>query len=641
MNAPVVRWNRLMPGFLVATLAVSGAWWSMRARAAPGQDASTSPVRVFLLSPTNGRDVKAGQYLPVRLQAIGPGTIAESELFVDGLSLGAVRDAPESASWTWQAWQPGIHLLYARVATAEGEIGRSPTVMVNVLAGDDTIEVLAERGQTLQQIGALFGIAPAAMANANPQLDPNPSLPLQSTSRVQVPVPRGGPQAEPPAGAIVSGPPLISILWSIEMRAEVDRSYCYASDASGDWERLPGDASIFFEGSDAAYTQLIPATRSVAITVECWGWLDDQLQFLGDGGAAFDISESPGSVVIHGGGFDLTGSLTIPGLPTASDGFDASIPAPYGVRKPLNAEDCTAHGLAADQCDFLMNIPQPASLVLEWEWRLPYCVGAPCEQVREIDGYRLYLVDPATGASSFVGEVASHSERVGVYPFASESQCYGVRAFVSAPAFAESEMAMHCPGPPNTETRVIEPEHWLTTGELNEAWYDAFEVPTGAVIVSASNYGNEVRSSAGVKFSPQPLPRGGILHRAVLRFSVLSLQEDAGGKATMLDSFCVATLGRATQDWSGLSGGDNHYVAGLNLLASPEYDAPMVSLPEFVGRSVEVDVTPLVSAWLQDPSRNHGLILAPRRASAAGSEGGAFCNSVEGDFRLEIEYVMP
>jgi hypothetical protein len=268
-------------------------------------------------------------------------------------------------------------------------------------------------------------------------------------------------------------------------------------------------------------------------------------------------------------------------------------------------------------------------------------MGAACDQVREIDGYRLYIADPATGAASFVSEIASRRERVGVYPLASGSQCYGVRAFVNTPAFAESEMAMHCPGPPNTETRVIEPEHWLTTGHSNEAWYDAFEVPSGAVIVSASNYGNEVRSSAGVKFSPPPLPPGGILHRAVLRFSVFFLQEGTSDPASTLDSFCVATLGRSAQDWSGLSGGDNHYVPGLNLLASPEYDAPMVSLPEFVGRSVEVDVTPLVGAWLQDPSRNHGLILAPRRASAAGSEGGAFCNSVEGDFRLEIEYVMP
>jgi hypothetical protein len=212
---------------------------------------------------------------------------------------------------------------------------------------------------------------------------------------------------------------------------------------------------------------------------------------------------------------------------------------------------------------------------------------------------------------------------------------------LKTPAFTESEMAMHCPGPGNTETRVIEPEHWLTTGQLDEAWYDAFEVPSGAVIVSASNYGNEVRSSAGVKFNPQPLPPGAVLHRAVLRFSVLFLQEDTGGSASDLDSFCVATLGRATQNWGGLSGGENHYVTGVNLLASPEYDAPMDSLPEFVGQTVEVDVTPLVSAWLQDASRNHGLILAPRRASTDGSDGGSFCNSVEGDFRLEIEYVMP
>jgi hypothetical protein len=641
VNAPVVRWNRLVPGFLIAVLAVTGAWWSMRARAAPGNAPSSSPVRVFLLSPTNGKELQAGEYLPVRLQAIAPGAIAESELFVDGLSLGAVRESPENASWTWQAWQPGIHALYARAATAEGDIGRSPTVIVNVLAGNDTIEVLAEGGQTLQQIGSFLGIAPVAMAHANPQLDPNPSLPLQAGVRVQVPVPRGGPQTEPSAQAVVSGPPLLSILWNIELRAAVDRSYCYASDGSGAWGRLPRDASIFFEGAEGAYTQLIPSAPTGQIDVECWGWLEDDLQLLGDGHAVFDIAESPGSVVIRGGGFDLTGALSIPSLPPAIAGLAARIPAPYGVRKPLNAADCEAHGLPADQCDFLLNTAHPAYLVLEWEWRAPFCLGTACAQVRQIDGYRLYVLDPATGDSSLASEIAPRGERVGVYPLASESRCYGVRAFVSTPAFAESELAVHCPGPPNSETRVMEPEHWLTTGQLNEAWYDAFEVPSGAVIVSASNYGNEVRSSAGVKFDPQPLPAGGVLHRAALRFIVLFLQADTGGPASALDSFCVSTLGRATQDWSGLSGGENHYVTGLNLLASPEYDAPMVSLPEFVGRTVEVDVTPLVSAWLQDPSRNHGLILAPRPASTAGTEGGAFCNSVEGDFRLEIEYLMP
>jgi hypothetical protein len=458
---------------------------------------------------------------------------------------------------------------------------------------------------------------------------------------VQVPVPRGGPQAETPAGAVVSGPPRLSILWNIETLAAVDRSYCYATDGSGAWERLPRDASIFFEGAQGVYAQLLPATRNTQIHVECWGWLGDELEFLGEGQVAFDITESPGSVVIRADGFDLTGELTIPSLPPAVSGLDARIPAPYGVRKPLNAGDCAAHGLPADQCDFLLNTAHPAYLVLEWEWRAPFCVGAACNKVGALDGYRLYVVDPATGGASFAGEIGSRSERVGVYPLAPGSRCYGVRAFVNAPAFAESEMTMHCPGPPKSETRVIEPEYWLTTGQLNEAWYDAFEVPLGAVVVSASNYVNEVRSSAGVKFSPQPLPPGGVLHRAVLRFSVLFLQEDAGGSASTVDSFCVATLGRATQNWSGLSGGDNHYVTGVNLLASPEYDAPMDSLPELVGRAVEVDVTPLVSAWLQDPSANHGLILAPRRFSTAGSEGGAFCNSVEGDFRLEIEYLMP
>ena len=113
---------------------------------------------------------------------------------------------------------------------------------------------------------------------------------------------------------------MFSVLWNIEMRADVNRSYCYTSDGSGAWERLPRDTSIFFEGADGAYTQLIRVTRNVQINVACWGWVGDELEFLGDGHAAFDIAEPPASVVIRGGGFDLTGTLTIPSLPPAVAG---------------------------------------------------------------------------------------------------------------------------------------------------------------------------------------------------------------------------------------------------------------------------------------------------------------------------------
>ncbi len=96
---------------------------------------------------------------------------------MDGQSLGVVDDSPESASWTWQAWPMGIHTFSARATTADGKIGQSQTVIVNVLQGNSPMQVPAGEGQTLEQIGADFGVPPDQMAGANPKVDPSQPLP--------------------------------------------------------------------------------------------------------------------------------------------------------------------------------------------------------------------------------------------------------------------------------------------------------------------------------------------------------------------------------------------------------------------------------------------------------------------------------
>jgi len=147
---------------LVLVALVGGAWWFFMGQytMSPGGPAPTSAVQVFLLSPSSGDDVAAGDIVQVDLKAVAPGALSWSELFVDGASLGAVAESPESVSWTWQAWPAGVHVLAGRTQAEDGQIGESQSVIVNVVATGDVIQVSAGPSETLEQVGAKFGVPP-------------------------------------------------------------------------------------------------------------------------------------------------------------------------------------------------------------------------------------------------------------------------------------------------------------------------------------------------------------------------------------------------------------------------------------------------------------------------------------------------
>jgi hypothetical protein len=126
---------------------------------------------------------------------------------------------------------------------------------------------------------------------------------------------------------------------------------------------------------------------------------------------------------------------------------------------------------------------------------------------------------------------------------------------------------------------------------------------------------------------------------------ILGQTADASGVASPLWPSCVASIGKGIKDWTVLDGGANHYYQGSypggNVLASSTYQTTLASLPTYPPNLVEVDVTSAVKEWVQDASKNHGLVLVARPSPATAVDGGAYCNSTEGDFVLVIQYVKP
>lgn len=137
----------LLGGALVAALLIAGgAYGLMRSRAPAGEGPDLSPVLVFVVSPSSGAEVQAGDCVPLAVRATAPQAIVHVEFFADGRSLGEVTESPESAFWSWRAWPAGIHTLSARAPAADGQVGQSQTVIVNVLVGAGMMHIPAGGG---------------------------------------------------------------------------------------------------------------------------------------------------------------------------------------------------------------------------------------------------------------------------------------------------------------------------------------------------------------------------------------------------------------------------------------------------------------------------------------------------------------
>jgi LysM repeat protein len=670
----------LVGSLLIIVLLAAGGWWFMRSRYPSVGAPPSSPVQVFLLTPSSGDEVNAGDYVPVNLQAAAPEPIVSAELFVDGKSLGVVNDSPESASWSWQAWPTGVHTLYARATAADGQVGQSQTVIVNVLVGSGEMQVPAGPGQTLDQVGADFGVPPDQMADANPQI--NPTDHLKAGQPVQVPTGggagngpgAGGGPAQPAGGNPGNGYVPILVHWQFTPTEPVDKSYCYTSSGDGNWDKMPKEPFQFFFGKGPteyqAYAKILTPGET-SIQIQCWGWLGGVLKYLGDGQTKVDPLKHPDNVMVTGAGFQLSGFPDFPPVQTLGGGLP-TVPSPYALREPLNTADCAKHYgnlLAGFVCDGLLNAQVQQYLVLEWEWQPATCwpTVSKCWWVNDIKGYHVYEIDPATQAQKLLKDILDPNQKVAAVPLPWGYRCYAVEAFADDPDNPGQEVVSgqtaYCPGqPPQPQKTVLTPTKWVTTGGqwIQSGDCDTYgladtyvvknkntgfgnqpgEVLVGSYIVD-NNDADCFRQgdySGAVEFGQPVLPDGAVVQKALLKFSPVFTEYKASGVATNYTLLCVSAVSKAKQDWTGLGSPIHFY--NDDVLLSPAYKSPITSLSGW-DKTPEVDVTSAVNNWIQHSDQNHGFILSPAEALYPATDGSGSCLSGIGNVQLEIYYFVP
>ena len=654
-------WGILL-GLLFLALVLAGAWWYISAQYKMEEAPAPSSVFVYLLYPSSGDEISVGDYVALSVHAFAPVKILYIEFFADGNSLGLVTANPEDASWTWQPLSPGLHVISAKATTEEGTVGNSAGVLVNVLGGDGNFQFPAEGGQTLDEIGAEFGISPLFMAAANPPFQT--TEPLQDGQPVTIPIGSGqgaGSEIPPPPAAVVSEvfPGSVVIQWKFKPSEPVDQSYCYTSDGGGTWEKMPKEPFTFFESAENPYVQVI-SSDTLVIQMECWGWLGGVLQYLGEGKAETASLQPAETLVISGSGFIFTGTAQIL---SEIGGNIKTIPPPFALREPESVADCSAHGhplLAPFICNTLMTAKVKEYIILEWEWTPEFCWGGDCPWMNEIDGYRVYQIDPVTKAEKYLAETTNPNNKITAIPLPWGAYCYGVRAYSNDPAYESSDMASYCPGDTaKTEQVVLLPSDWLTAGGMwmesgcgdigaadDYLWensHTGFGNLPGQVLVGAWIYDDEGcfkegDYSAGVKFQLLlKVPPDAVIQKAILKFDKAYMSYGATGVAAVPPTTCVSAVGQAKQDWTWLVGGNHYY--GDNILLSTAYNLPITSLS--TNMAPAVDVSAAVKGWQVNPTKNHGFILTPTNAPHPLDDGSGECLSGLDAFQLEIHYFVP
>ncbi|MCW5875429.1 MAG: hypothetical protein KIS85_00985 [Anaerolineales bacterium] len=647
-----------IPLLLLIILLLGGALflWA-RPQGAPREGASISPVLVDILAPANGLSVVQGDALPVLAQAWSTSPLAAAELWVDNQLVAeqsiAGSEEPAQFAWDWEAGSPGIHTLVVRARDSQGEEGVSQTVLLNVNAAGLT-QVLAAAGQTLEELSTQHGAAPQEAAAWNPGLSPD--QPLEADQPVTLPAGQDGSAAPPPPEAAGAGP---IIHWELAPTTSVDQSYCYQSTGGG-WQRVPQEDFAFLPG-EKWLQSLLPGQQQLTLMLECWGWEGGILKYLGRGETQLDKAQMPDEVIISAEGFQASGqTITYAGEPSN----DWQMPAPFALRKAQSVAECMSHYssgnlLAGLVCESLLNGPVKQYDVFVWEWQ-PVQLCWPtenCKWLEHADGYIFYEMDDQFSYVLNSRVIDNGAQKVLAIPLGWGGTCFGVSAYAESLTgeVVNSEMATFCGESVKPQEVILKPVDWLST--YNE-WINldcdvgspqytpaGTQITGGMHVLSPGNCIRQGEASAAVKFDLDILKSLGAIQQVNLRFKSVGLNYQLDSwVATNLKPLCLSRLGRAKQDWTGLSSG--HYIANDNLLWREQYFAPYKSFSMAVGAN-SIDVTSAVLSWIKNPANNHGFILAPNYADAYNQgvfyTGGErlVCYSLLDHVELQVRYYAP
>ena len=537
---------------LLLILLLGGGIWMFGTQSLTFDGAALSSVVVTITTPVNGDEANVGDFVSVTAEAVATEAVQEMELFLDGQSLGKVSGS--KASWTWQAWPLGVHSFYVQAKDTKGNVGYSQVILIQVLAGDGLIEVVADQGQTLTEIGASYGVPPEVMNEVTPKIDP--TLPLPGGKQVKIPVGNGGSGNESGQGSGAKINPIPnSVLWIFKPTQPVDKSYCYTSGGAGVWEKIPKNPFDFFQGVENVYTQLNEAANQTVIQAQCWGWLGDVLKYLGQGQAQIDANNPPKEFVINAEGFFLKGIPNIQPPPLGQGGGPASVPPPFALREPKDVNDCVSHGdpiVAGILCGKLMNAKVKQNIILVWEWKPEVCWPGFCKYgADKIAGYTLYEYDPFTHQEKYLADIKPSAMRVAFVPLPWGAKCYVVEAYADSPGSQVSEKSVtYCPGEAPTAKKVTltNVNEWLTTEDVLSLGEDCPYTQAHVFRLDNSGFGSQpgevyigaaIRDSeggigvsdcymdeyyqGGVKFNLEgEIPSNAVVQKAILRFVKLN-----------------------------------------------------------------------------------------------------------------------
>ncbi|NPV75091.1 MAG: hypothetical protein HPY59_01825 [Anaerolineae bacterium] len=460
------------------------------------------------------------------------------------------------------------------------------------------------------------------------------------------------------------------------LKENVDKTYCYWFGGNK-WQRIPAEDFDFFgkfddisKGIPLEIGAEKPATQQILL--DCWGWSDGALKYLGQGQANFDVNQPPKEIILDASGFHAAG---IPALkPLKDDGESPAelknlvVPPPFALREPENTAECASHGFPVGGqlvCDQLLNSKVKQYITLVWEWKPGACWAGECKWWNNIDGFHIYKVDAITKNTTPVKTIANSKQMVTAIPLSWGSVCYAVRAFANHPSAGEllSAPVSYCPGQlPAPKKIILQPIDWLTTADdwiydgcedTGQAWPWkplGIEVVVGGLEVNSDDCGLQSRSAGAVLFDipamklSQPLA---VIQKATLLFHNRSTDysvyfgEDKGYVATNQKPLCATRLGISKVDWKGWSP-SNHFSFDQSMLDHPANIAPYTAIKPF---NYSIDVTSAVQTWFKKPDTNRGFVLYPTSLDLAyyfySNAENQRCMSNLNDFKLEILYFTP
>ena len=188
---------------LIGLLIVGGLGIYLSQRSLENKREFSRPPTVFVYTPEDGEMFASGTTVQAHISATGVKPLTRIEMWLDGELFETQNPIPSTAGGASQAdaifemeMTEGPHLLYWRAVDYAGLVGQSAPITIFSRTADEgeTVLVMAEEGQTLEDIANDQGADLGSVDQLNPNLGGNP---IPGGTNVKVP-------ASPPSGSPVA-----------------------------------------------------------------------------------------------------------------------------------------------------------------------------------------------------------------------------------------------------------------------------------------------------------------------------------------------------------------------------------------------------------------------------------------------------